>query len=158
MFHPHSGLDSQDRAEPTAAELAPTAQQRDVGGSGRSWGSSPVERAHDGMNRADDTGSGESVSLSAESGQLHPRLPPVPRPLGGRPERDERTVPPDWRELGEEDCDGLPECASWIPLAADFTQDGATVTGTVTSTFAAPPNYEWTVQSGTVSVDGTLSL
>ena len=56
------------RAEPTAAELAPTAQQRDVGGSGRSWGSSPVERAHDGMNRADDTGSGESVSLSAESG------------------------------------------------------------------------------------------
>ena len=59
------------RAEPTAAELAPTAQQRDVGGSGRSWGSSPVERAHDGMNRADDTGSGESVSLSAESGQLH---------------------------------------------------------------------------------------
>ena len=68
------------------------------------------------------------------------------------------TVPPDWRELGEEDCDGLPECASWIPLAADFTQDGATVTGSVTSTFAAPPNYEWTVQSGTVSVDGTLSL
>ena len=67
-------------------------------------------------------------------------------------------MPPDWRELGEEDCDGLPECASWIPLAADFTQDGATVTGTVTSTFAAPPNYEWTVQSGTVSVDGTLSL
>ena len=68
------------------------------------------------------------------------------------------TVPPDWRELGEEDCDGLPECASWIPLAADFTQDGAPVTGTVTSTFVAPPNYEWTVQSGTVSVDGTLSL
>ena len=55
-------------------------------------------------------------------------------------------------------CDGLPDCASWIPLAADFTQDGATVTGTVTSTFAAPPNYEWTIQSGTVSIDGTLSL
>ena len=67
---PHSGLDFTGRAEPTAAELAPTAQQRDVGGSGRYWGSSPVERAHDGMNRADDTGSGESVSLSAESGQL----------------------------------------------------------------------------------------
>ena len=67
-------------------------------------------------------------------------------------------VPPDWRELGEEDCDGLPDCASWIPLTADFTQDGATVTGTVTSTFAAPPNYEWTIQSGTVSVDGTLTL
>ena len=32
------------------------------------------------------------------------------------------------------------------------------VTGSVTSTFAAPPNYEWTVQSGTVSIDGTLSL
>ena len=44
-------------------------------------------------------------------------------------------VPPDWQELGEEDCDGLPDCASWIPLAADFTQDGATVTGSVTSTF-----------------------
>ena len=56
-------------------------------------------------------------------------------------------VPPDWRELGEEDCDGLPDCASWIPLAADFTQEGATVTGTVTSTFAATPNYAWTVQS-----------
>ena len=37
-------------------------------------------------------------------------------------------------------------------------QEGATVTGTVTSTFAATPNYAWTVQSGTVSVDGTLSL
>ena len=68
------------------------------------------------------------------------------------------SVPPDWRELGEEDCDGLPDCASWIPLAADFTQEGATVTGTVRSTFAAPPNYEWTVASGTVSIDGTLSL
>ena len=68
------------------------------------------------------------------------------------------SVPPDWRELGEEDCDGLPDCASWIPLAADFAQEGATVTGTVTSTFAAPPNYEWTVASGTVSIDGTLSL
>ena len=68
------------------------------------------------------------------------------------------TVPPDWRELGEEDCNGLPDCASWIPLAADFTQDGATVTGTVKSTFNAPPNYEWTIQSGTVSIDGTLSL
>ena len=67
-------------------------------------------------------------------------------------------MPPDWRELGEEDCDGLPDCASWIPLAADFTQDDATVTGTVTSTFAAPPNYEWTVQSGTISIDGTLTL
>ena len=39
------------------------------------------------------------------------------------------TVPPDWRELGEEDCDGLPDCASWIPLEADFMQDGATITG-----------------------------
>ena len=68
------------------------------------------------------------------------------------------SVPPDWRELGEEDCDGLPECASWIPLTADFTQDGATVTGTVTSTFAAPSNYEWNIQSGRVSVDGTLTL
>ena len=67
-------------------------------------------------------------------------------------------VPPEWRELGGEDCNGLPDCASWIPLAADFTQDGATVTGTVTSTFAASPNYEWTIQSGTVSIDGTLSL
>ena len=68
------------------------------------------------------------------------------------------TVPPDWQALGEEACDGLPDCASWIPLQADFTQDGATVTGSLTSTFSAPPNYEWTVQSGTVSVDGTLSL
>ena len=68
------------------------------------------------------------------------------------------TVPPDWQELGEEDCNGLPDCASWIPLAVDFTQDGATVTGSVKSTFTAPPNYDWTVQSGTVSIDGTLSL
>ena len=68
------------------------------------------------------------------------------------------TVPPDWQDLGEEDCNGLPDCASWIPLTADFTQDGATVTGSVTSTFAAPPNYEWTIQSGTVSIDGILSL
>ncbi len=67
-------------------------------------------------------------------------------------------VPAEWRELGEEACDGLPDCASWIPLAADFMQDGAAVTGTVTSTFTAPPNYEWTIQSGTVSIDGTLSL
>ena len=68
------------------------------------------------------------------------------------------TVPPDWQALGEEDCNGLPDCASWIPLTVDFTQDGATVTGSVTSTFSAPPNYEWTVQSATVSIDGTLSL
>ena len=68
------------------------------------------------------------------------------------------TVPPDWQALGEEGCNGLPDCASWIPLQADFTQDGATVTGSLTSTFTAPPNYEWTVQSGTVSIDGTLSL
>ena len=68
------------------------------------------------------------------------------------------TLPPDWQELGEEDCNGLPDCASWIPLAADFTQDGATVTGSLESTFTAPPNYEWTVQSGTVSIDGTLTL
>ena len=68
------------------------------------------------------------------------------------------TVPPDWQALGEEDCNGLPDCASWIPLQADFTQDGATVTGSLTSTFTAPPNYEWTVQSGTVSIDGTLGL
>ena len=45
-----------------------------------------------------------------------------------------------------------------MPLAADFMQDGAAVTGTVTSTFTAPPNYEWIIQSGTVSIDGTLSL
>ena len=51
---PSLGTGFTGRAEPTAAELAPTAQQRDVGGSGRSWGSSPVERAHDGMNRADE--------------------------------------------------------------------------------------------------------
>ena len=68
------------------------------------------------------------------------------------------TVPPDWQALGEEDCNGLPDCASWIPLTADFTQDGATVTGSLRSTFNAPPNYEWTVRSGTVSIDGTLSL
>ena len=47
------------------------------------WGSwSPVERAHDEMKRADDTGSGESASLSAESGQLQsgesrPRVEPL---------------------------------------------------------------------------------
>ena len=68
------------------------------------------------------------------------------------------TVPPEWEDLGEESCDGLAVCASWIPLTADFTQDGATVTGSLTSTFAAPPNYEWTVQSGAISIDGTLSL
>ena len=68
------------------------------------------------------------------------------------------TLPPDWQELGEEDCNGLPDCASWIPLTADFTQDGATVTGSITSTFTAPPNYEWTVQSGTISIDGRLTL
>ena len=67
-------------------------------------------------------------------------------------------VPPDWQEMGEEDCSGLPDCASWIPLEVDFTQDGATVTGSVRSTFTAPPNYEWTVQSGTVAINGTLSL
>ena len=37
----------------------------------RSWSLwSPAECAHDGMKRADDTGSGESASLSAKSGQL----------------------------------------------------------------------------------------
>ena len=55
-------------------------------------------------------------------------------------------------------CDGLPERASWIPLAVDFNQNGATVTGTVTSTFAALPNYAWTVESGTISIDGSLTL
>ena len=80
---PSLGTGFTGRAEPTAAELAPTAQQRDVGGSGRSWARRTVERAHDGMNRADDAGSGESVSLSAESGQLQ-----RPRSGGaGRPHR-----------------------------------------------------------------------
>ena len=68
------------------------------------------------------------------------------------------SVPPDWRELGEEDCDSLADCASWIPLAVDFGQDDARVTGSVKSTFTASPNYEWTVQSGSVSIDGTLML
>ena len=67
-------------------------------------------------------------------------------------------VPPDWQALGEEDCNGLSDCASWIPLAVDFAQEGATVTGSVTSTFTAPPNYEWTIESGTISVDGRLTL
>ena len=68
------------------------------------------------------------------------------------------SLPPDWQELGEENCNGLPDCASWIPLTADFTQDGATVTGSVMSTFIAPPNYEWTIESGTISIDGRLTL
>ena len=59
-------------------------------------------------------------------------------------------MPPGWRELGADDCDGPPDCASWITLAVDFNQDGATVTGTVTSTFATSPNYAWTVESGTI--------
>ena len=68
------------------------------------------------------------------------------------------TVPPDWQALDEENCNSLPDCASWIPLTVNFTQDGATVTGSVASTFTAPPNYEWTVQSGTISIDGRLTL
>ena len=87
--NPHSGLDFTGRAEPTAAELAPTAQQRDGGGSGRYWGSSPGERAHDETNRADDTGCGESVSLSAASGQL--QFPARRTPLAtGPPQTDDR--------------------------------------------------------------------
>ena len=67
-------------------------------------------------------------------------------------------VPPDWQAFGEEDCNGLSDCASWIPLAVDLAQDGATVTGSVTSTFTTPPNYEWTIESGTISIDGRLTL
>ena len=85
----------------------------------------------------------------------------------GRPrsrwERDRNatrtSVPPDWRERGGNgargDCDGLQDRASWIPLAVDFNQDGATVTETVTSTFAALPNFAWTFESGTISIDGS---
>ena len=57
--------------------------------------------------------------------------------------------PPEWDK---------PDCTSvrgWMQLAADFTQDDATVTGAVTSTTT---NLEWTVQSGRISIDGTLSL
>ena len=61
------GLDFTGRAEPTAAELAPTAQQSHVGGRGKSWG--PWSRTRrDELRRRH--GSGESVSLPAESGQL----------------------------------------------------------------------------------------
>ena len=67
-----------------------------------------------------------------------------------------QTVSPDWREFGAEECEGLDNCG-WVPLAADFTQDGAAVTGSVRTTFSAPPNFEWTVQ-GDVSIDGTLNL
>lgn len=56
------------------------------------------------------------------------------------------------------DCDGLQDRASWIPLAVDFNQDGATVTETVTSTFAALPNFAWTFESGTISIDGSHTL
>ena len=68
-----------------------------------------------------------------------------------------QTVSADWREFGYEECEGLDNCSSWVPLAADFTQDGAAVTGSVRTTFSAPPNFEWTVQ-GDVSIDGTLNL
>ena len=68
-----------------------------------------------------------------------------------------QTVSADWREFGDEECEGLDNCSSWFSLAADFTQDGAAVTGSVRTTFSAPPNFEWTVQ-GDVSIDGTLNL
>ena len=62
------GLDFTGRPEPTAAERAPTAQQSDVGGSGKSWGSwSPVERAHDGMNCADDTAAAKVLAARGRS-------------------------------------------------------------------------------------------
>ena len=98
--------------------------------------------------RGDDKrrGAGRCARLVAHPGR--------PARFHGRWERDLNvmriSVPPGWRELGEEDCDGPPDCASWITLAVDFNQDGATVTGTVTSTFAASPNYAWTVESGTI--------
>ena len=57
--------------------------------------------------------------------------------------------PPEW---DKPDCTGV--CA-WMRLAADFTQDDATVTGSVASTIR---NFEWAVQSGRISIDGTLSL
>ena len=106
-------------------------------------------------------GRGDDICRGAAGGRGSLRIRALPQFHGhweGHLNVTMIAVPPDYQEMGEEDCDGLPDCASWIALAAAFTQDGATVTGSVTSTFAAPPNYAWTVQSGTVSVDGTLSL
>ena len=53
-------------------------------------------------------------------------------------------MPPDGGNGARGNCDGLQDRASWIPLAVDFNQDGATVTETVTSTFAALPTLAWT--------------
>ena len=65
-----------------------------------------------------------------------------------------RSVPEAWEISGDEDCTGL---CGFTPLAADLTQDGQTVTGSVRTTFSAGNNFEWTVH-GEVSIDGTLSL
>ena len=103
-----------------------------------------------------------TISAETPSGSRGSRRIRVFPEFHGRWEGDlnvtSMTVPSDWEDLGEESCDGLADCASWIPLRADFTQEGATVTGVLTSTFATSPNYEWTVQSGRVSIDGRLSL
>ena len=95
-------------------------------------------------------GRGDDICRGAAGGRGSLRIRALPQFHGhweGHLNVTMIAVPPDWQEMGEEDCDGLPDCASRIALAADFTQDGATVTGSVTSTFAAPPNYAWTVQS-----------
>ena len=69
-----------------------------------------------------------------------------------------KTVPPAWREGAGEECEGLDDCSEWARMAADFTQDGQTVTGSVRTNYGnEPPDLEWTVH-GEVSLDGTLSL
>ena len=72
------------------------------------------------------------------------------------------TFPPDWQQLPDsEDCEGLSDCDGYYPFRAVFTQEEETVTGSL-MWFEPPdleiPEWTWTVQDGSVSIDGTLSL
>ena len=67
--------------------------------------------------------------------------------------------PPAWRDFVEgSDCTNLVDCGSYTPLAADLTQHGQTVTGSVRTTFGEPPELEWAVHGVVSDNVTTLSL
>ena len=70
-----------------------------------------------------------------------------------------RTATDGVRELNPDlDCDSLADCGNWFPVSAEFTQSGRAVSGTVSTTFNEPPQFEWESQTGTIDGAGTLRM
>ena len=101
-----------------------------------------------------------AVACGDDGGTAAPVAPtPVYPEVGGHWEGalhdTRRSASPEW---GVVPCNSLASCAADELVAADFIQNGGTVTGTVTFAEGSAAPYEFTIQSGTISTAGALRL